>query len=126
MTTGAETRARGASGWQGSNHAKRSRSRPGTYGAAVTAVSRMSSATPNIRPCRSGDMALEVELHPVPGGGDLHGVIAAGDLLEAAGLGEHGGELVVVVGGLVVEHDQVLGPRQLAQLHTHHIARMAP
>ena len=40
--------------------------------------------------------------------------LAARDLLEPARLPQHGGDLLVVVDRLVVEHAEVLGPRELA------------
>ena len=54
MTTGPDTRARGAARWQTSNQDRRSVSSPGTRGIAQMPARTATSRKPNSRPRRSG------------------------------------------------------------------------
>src|SRR5262245_33309381 len=138
MTAGPDRRARGATGWQTSNHDRRSISRPGTYGGAQMPAGTTTSRKPNSRPRRRGEngpppawaggavMALELDLHSVPGRRYLDGVVLASDLLEPTRLGQHRGDLRIVVSRLVVEHAEVTGLRQLAELDANHVAGVPP
>src|SRR2546426_10301416 len=68
----------------------------------------------------------ESDLHAVEARQDLHPPVAASDLLESAGLGEEGGDLLAVGGGLVVGPAHAFAPPHPTDLPAAHVAREPP